>query len=98
MMFETIFKILACHMIGDYVLQSDFIAKTKGENWYHLFAHSILYAFPFYLFFGFDSGLLFVLITHFITDAYKARYKAITYTADQIIHYVHAAVFFILFT
>ena len=25
-----------CHLVGDYVLQNDFIAKTKGSNWYHL--------------------------------------------------------------
>jgi hypothetical protein len=24
---------IALHMLGDYVLQTDFIAKTKGENW-----------------------------------------------------------------
>lgn len=22
-----------CHLVGDYVLQNDFIAKTKGSNW-----------------------------------------------------------------
>ena len=26
-----------CHLVGDYVLQNDFIAKNKGSNWYHLF-------------------------------------------------------------
>lgn len=46
-MLETIFKIVIAHLIGDYVLQSDFIAKTKGENWYHLFVHSALYVVPF---------------------------------------------------
>ena len=25
-----------CHLVGDYVLQNDFIAKNKGSNWYHL--------------------------------------------------------------
>lgn len=53
-MLENIFLIIMCHLIGDYVLQSDFIAKTKGENWYHLFVHCALYVLPFYLCFGFD--------------------------------------------
>ena len=28
-----------CHLIGDYVMQSDFLANTKGKNWYHLIVH-----------------------------------------------------------
>lgn len=44
-MFETILLIIFCHLVGDYVLQSDFIAKTKGSNWYHLFVHCGLYIF-----------------------------------------------------
>lgn len=31
-----------CHLVGDYVLQNDFIAKNKGSNWYHLFVHCTL--------------------------------------------------------
>lgn len=27
-----ILNIIMCHLIGDYVLQCDFIAKTKGQN------------------------------------------------------------------
>ena len=80
-------------MFGDYVLQSDFIAKTKGENWYHLFVHSILYIIPFYLFFGFNFDLLLVFAAHFAIDAGKARYKRITYTDDQILHYLIALVY-----
>lgn len=35
-MIERIFLIVACHLMGDYFLQSNFLATTKGENWYHL--------------------------------------------------------------
>lgn len=45
---ETLFKLVMCHLVGDYVLQIDFIAKTKGENWYHLLVHCLLYCLPFY--------------------------------------------------
>ena len=51
-MFETILLIMFCHLVGDYVLQNDFIAKTKGTNWYHLFVHCTLYILPFYVAFG----------------------------------------------
>ena len=28
---ETLFKLVMCHLVGDYVLQIDFIAKTKSQ-------------------------------------------------------------------
>ena len=49
---HTIVLIVLCHLIGDYVLQCDFIAQTKGENWYHLFVHCALYCVPFLIVFG----------------------------------------------
>ena len=39
---HTIVLVVLCHLIGDYVLQCDFIAQTKGKNWYHLFVHCAL--------------------------------------------------------
>ncbi len=90
---EIIFKIIVCHMLGDYVLQSDFIAQTKGSNWYHLFVHCILYVVPFYLFFGFDFDLLLIFVAHFAIDAGKARFKRVSYISDQILHYLMALVY-----
>lgn len=87
-MLELIFKLILCHLAGDYVLQNDFIAQTKGSNWYHLFVHCMLYCLPFYVYFGLDWRLLVILITHLIVDSLKARYKKINYVQDQIIHYV----------
>lgn len=94
-MLENIFLIIMCHLIGDYVLQSDFIAKTKGENWYHLFVHCALYVLPFYLCFGFDQQLAFIFVTHIIIDAAKARWKAINYMEDQFLHYFLSLVYLV---
>jgi hypothetical protein len=87
-MIELLLKLVFCHLVGDYVLQSDFIAKTKGENWYHLFVHCTLYCLPFYVVFGFTWQLIAIFLTHIVIDASKARYKAINYTTDQILHYM----------
>jgi len=92
-MLNCILIIIFCHLIGDYVLQSDFIAKTKGDNWYHLFVHCALYCLPFYIVFGLTWQLILIFLIHIIVDALKARYKIINYTTDQIIHYVSALVF-----
>ena len=84
------FKLIECHLMGDYVLQTDFLAKTKGTNWYHLFAHCMLYCLPFALCFGLDYKILILFLTHIVIDAAKARYNKINYVEDQILHYIIA--------
>lgn len=87
-MTKTILELIFCHLIGDYVLQCDYIAKTKGDNWYHLLVHCVLYCVPFYVVFGLTWQLPFVFVTHVYIDALKARYKKINYITDQILHYI----------
>lgn len=86
--------ILACHFIGDYVLQNDYLAKTKGENMYHMFIHCFLYCLPFAITFWFDWRLLIMFVTHFVIDMLKARYHKISYPVDQILHLVICAMYF----
>ena len=94
-MLETIFVLVACHVVGDYVLQNDFIANTKGSSWYHLFVHCVLYAVPFVIVFGWGWKIALIAAAHFPIDALKARYKKITYAQDQILHYFVLACYFV---
>lgn len=87
-MIEKILLLVMCHLVGDYVLQGDFIAKTKGQNWYHLIVHCGLYVLPFYICFGFTWQLALIFITHIVIDALKAVYGKIDYVTDQVWHYV----------
>lgn len=93
---KNIVLIVLCHLIGDYVLQCDFIAQTKGKNWYHLFVHCALYCAPFLIVFGFDIKLLLLFISHIIIDPLKCRWNKIAYTQDQILHYTVAVLLYIL--
>jgi hypothetical protein len=92
---ELLLKLVFCHLVGDYVLQSDFIAKSKGENWYHLFVHCVLYCLPFYIVFGLTWQLLGIFLTHIYIDSLKARYKVINYTTDQLLHYMITLIYFV---
>ena len=92
----TLITIIFCHLVGDYPLQQDFIAKTKGENWYHLFVHCALYCVPFAVVYGIDYKLLALFASHFIIDALKARYEAIGYAFDQFLHYVIVFVLYLV--
>ena len=94
-MAKLLFILVVCHLIGDYCLQSDFIAKTKGQNWYHLFVHCILYIVPFYITFGLNLRLGIIFVSHVIVDALKARYHAISYLTDQVIHYAIILIYLI---
>lgn len=84
-----------CHLVGDYFLQGDFIAKTKGENTYHLLVHCFLYSLPFWLAFGFDWRLGVIIGTHIIIDEMKARWHNIGYATDQCLHYLFAVVLYV---
>ena len=87
-LWTKIIELILCHLIGDYVFQSDYIAKTKGSNWYHLFVHCALYCVPFVIIFGINCRLLIVFTSHLIIDSLKAKYNKISYLQDQILHYL----------
>ena len=88
-----LYKLLACHMLGDYVLQTDFLARTKGENWWHLLAHCVTYTVPFALAFGIDWRVGFILAVHLAVDTLKARWHLIGYISDQAAHLLALAVY-----
>ena len=94
-MIYTLVMLIICHLIGDYVLQTDFIAKTKGTNWYHLFVHCGLYVVPFIIVFGLSWKILFLFTAHMIVDPLKARWNKITYVQDQLIHYLTMIIYLI---
>lgn len=86
-MLETIIILIMCHVFGDYVLQTRFIAESKGQNWYHLFIHCVLYSIPFCICFGFTWQLAVVFASHMVIDPLKARYGKVNYWQDQVLHY-----------
>lgn len=94
-MIKTLVLLILCHLIGDYVLQTDFLAKTKGMNWYHLFVHCSLYVVPFIIVFGLNWKIFFLFIAHMIVDPLKARWNKTTYVQDQVIHYLTMLIYLI---
>lgn len=92
---NTIILLVICHMLGDYFLQVDFIASTKGKNWYHLIVHCMLYIVPFIIVFGLDWRIYVLLLSHIIIDPLKARYNKISYVQDQMLHYLIMLIYMI---
>ena len=94
-MIPKLYALIICHFVGDYVLQSDFIAKTKGSNTWHMIAHAYLYIVPFCFAVGWCWQMYVILFSHYIIDTCKARYNLISYATDQVLHIALLSLFFI---
>ena len=91
-------KLLMAHSLGDYFLQTDYLAMNKGKDNYILCIHAILYTFAIGLIFGNEISQLWywlILLIHIPVDYIKARgitTKLIGETnaliLDQVIHYL----------
>ena len=95
LIFEYLTLLIMSHLVGDYVLQTDFIAKTKGTNDYHLLVHCALYCLPFYIFFGFGWHLPVLFFSHILIDLLKAKYNRISYFVEELLHYMILLIIFI---
>jgi hypothetical protein len=74
MTFITADQILA-HLVGDYILQSHWMAQEKTKQSFAAAAHAGTYTLPF-LFLTWEPGPLgFICFTHFLIDRFRlARY------------------------
>jgi len=62
---------LICHLVGDYVLQTDWMAKKKTSSLMAAVVHSFFYALPFVLITGRSWALFVIFATHIIIDHYR---------------------------
>ena len=91
---HSLLKILFCHLVGDYVLQSEYLPTGKVHDMYLLLVHCVLYCLPFYLVYGFARHLAILLIMHIIIDLLKCMGK-IDIVKDQALHYALAILLYI---
>jgi hypothetical protein len=59
------------HLIGDYVLQNDYIANEKTKKTIPALIHILLYGIPFIFLVGFSYSLLIIIVTHFFIDRFR---------------------------
>lgn len=62
---------LVAHAVGDYILQSDWMANEKTKKSAAAAAHAVCYSLPFLLFSPSVAAFLFIAITHFIIDRWR---------------------------
>ena len=66
---------LLCHLFGDYIIQSDWMATQKTERWWPAFMHGWTYTIPFLFLTTNMTALLIICVSHIIIDRFRlARY------------------------
>lgn len=66
---------LAAHFIGDYILQTDYMAQEKLKRWFPAILHGITYTLPFAFLTQSPLALLVIGGTHIVIDRYRlAKY------------------------
>ena len=66
---------LLCHLVGDYVLQSDWMASTKTKSVWAAVVHAFTYTLPFLVVTRSWKALLLIFLTHAVIDHFRlARY------------------------
>lgn len=59
------------HFVGDYVIQSDWMACEKVHRWWPAVAHGVTYGLPFVLVTQSVAALLVIVGTHIVIDHYR---------------------------
>lgn len=66
---------LICHALGDYVLQSDWMANQKTKSHIPALVHAFAYSIPFWFLKPSPLALVVIISTHFVIDRWRlARY------------------------
>jgi hypothetical protein len=67
----TALGIVLAHLVGDYLLQSDWMASEKTKRWWPAVAHAVTYGLPFLLVTRSPLALLVIVGTHAVIDRYR---------------------------
>lgn len=63
--------ILLAHLVGDYVLQTDWMAQEKTKRWTPAILHGIVYTLPYLFITQSWAALLVIAGTHIIIDRFR---------------------------
>ena len=75
---------LLCHLVGDYILQNDWIAMNKNKSTVHCLVHCLIYTACFTILTLSWKALLFIFVTHFIIDRFSIITKRVIWLKNHI--------------
>jgi hypothetical protein len=65
------FGVLLAHLVGDYVIQSHWMATEKTKRWWPAVAHAGTYGVPFLTVTHSPLALAIIVVTHAVIDRYR---------------------------
>jgi hypothetical protein len=68
---ETVLGLLLAHLVGDYLLQSHWMATEKTKRWWPAVVHALTYGLPFLLVTRSPLALAVIVGTHAVIDRYR---------------------------
>lgn len=63
--------ILLAHLVGDYLIQSHWMANEKTKRWWPAWAHALTYGLPYLFVTQSPLALATIVITHAVIDRYR---------------------------
>lgn len=63
--------VVLAHMVGDYLIQSDWMATEKTKRWWPAWAHALTYGLPFLFVTSSPVALAVIVGTHAVIDRYR---------------------------
>ncbi|WP_418061720.1 DUF3307 domain-containing protein [Pimelobacter simplex] len=67
----TALGIVLAHLVGDYLIQSDWMALEKTKRWVPAIAHGLTYTLPYLLITQSIAALAVIAGTHIVIDHYR---------------------------
>lgn len=74
---------LMCHLVGDFILQSDWMAMNKNKSTLHCLIHCLIYTACFIILTLSWKALLFIFVTHFIIDRFPIIVKRLLWIKNM---------------
>jgi hypothetical protein len=62
---------LLAHLVGDYMLQTDWMATQKTKKWYPAAVHAFFYTLSFFLLTNSALALFVIMVSHYFIDRYR---------------------------
>lgn len=62
---------IVAHLVGDYVLQSDWMVQNKGSSHFACLVHVVFYTLPFLLITQEPAALAVIAGTHYVIDRWR---------------------------
>lgn len=76
-------KFLLCHLVGDFIVQSDWMALNKNKKTWPCIVHCLIYTACFLVITTSWKALLFIGVTHFIFDRFPIIIKRLIWTKNH---------------